>query len=140
MSRASGPRPCKHLLHIHPQPPRLKSLLLPTRIPILPLRGQIVPHSFTCLDAKVLCTVADGGTVADKFSGGEKRFGSVGVCVLGSGEACLWGGCLCLAVRKFGSLRSGDMVQCDMERWRGVGESLMTGVTGDAEMIAGMIC
>ena len=50
-------------------------------------------------------------------------------------------GVLCLAVRKFGNLRSGDVVQCDMERWRGAGESLMTGgVTGDVKMIVGMIC
>ena len=44
------------------------------------------------------------------------------------------------SVRKFGSLRSGDMGQCDMERWRGVGESLMTGVTDDAKMIASILC
>jgi len=63
------------------------------------------------------------------------------VCVFSVVERDVCGaGVLCLAVRKFGSLRSGDMVQCDMERWRGVGESLMTGVTDDAKMIAGMIC
>ena len=87
-------RPSKHLLHIHPQTPRLKSLLLPTRIPILPLRGQIVPHSFTrplCQGLMHRCRRWHG--CRREVFGGEKRFGSVGVCVLGSGEGCLWDGC-----------------------------------------------
>jgi len=63
------------------------------------------------------------------------------VCVFSVVERDVCGaGVLCLAVRKFENLRSGDMVLSDMERWRGAGEKLMTGVTGDTKMIVGVIC
>ena len=60
------------------------------------------------------------------------------MCVFSVVERDVCGAGVCVWL--FGNLRSGDMGRCDMERWRGAAEKLVTGVTGDAKMIVGVIC